>query len=85
MNMGSLGQNIRSLRLSRGLSQDALAYEAEMSQAVLSQIESGEVLNPGVFTMLKIAEVFGITVDELIHGEGEPSRIKLEREVIKRN
>ncbi len=34
--------NLRRLRNARGLSQDALAYEAGMSRSYLSQLEKGE-------------------------------------------
>jgi transcriptional regulator with XRE-family HTH domain len=33
--------NLRRLRHAKGLSQDALAYEAEVSRSYLSQIENG--------------------------------------------
>jgi transcriptional regulator with XRE-family HTH domain len=33
--------NLRRLRNARGLSQDALAYEAEVSRGYLSQLEKG--------------------------------------------
>jgi transcriptional regulator with XRE-family HTH domain len=33
--------NLRRLRHARGLSQDALAYEAEVSRGYLSQLEKG--------------------------------------------
>ena len=33
--------NLRRLRLERGLSQDDLAYEAEVSRSYLSQLEKG--------------------------------------------
>jgi len=33
--------NLRRLRNAKGLSQDALAYEAEVSRSYLSQIEKG--------------------------------------------
>ena len=33
--------NVRRLRHARGLSQDALAYEAKVSRSYLSQIEKG--------------------------------------------
>lgn len=34
--------NLRRLRNERGLSQDALAYEAEVSRSYLSQLEKGK-------------------------------------------
>jgi transcriptional regulator with XRE-family HTH domain len=38
---GVFATNLRRLRNARGLSQDALAYEAEVSRGYLSQLEKG--------------------------------------------
>jgi transcriptional regulator with XRE-family HTH domain len=38
---GPFASNLRRLRSERGLSQDDLAYEAEVSRSYLSQIEKG--------------------------------------------
>ena len=46
--------NLRRLRHDRGLSQDDLAYEAEVSRSYLSQIERGK--NGECFASLKIIE-----------------------------
>lgn len=39
---GIFATNLRRLRNTRGLSQDDLAYEAEVSRSYLSQLEKGE-------------------------------------------
>lgn len=36
-----VGRNLRRLRLDRGLSQEALAHDADISSSFLSQIENG--------------------------------------------
>ncbi len=38
---GAFATNLRRLRNERGLSQDDLAYEAEVSRSYLSQLEKG--------------------------------------------
>ena len=43
--------NVRRFRHDRGLSQDALAYEADVSRSYLSQLEKGEF-----YASLKIIE-----------------------------
>jgi transcriptional regulator with XRE-family HTH domain len=57
--------NLRRLRHERGLSQDDLAYEAEVSRSYLSQIEKG-----GFYVSLKIigkiAEVLKVEPAELL-------------------
>lgn len=46
---GVFATNLRRLRNARGLSQDDLAYEAEVSRSYLSQLEKG-----GFYASLKI-------------------------------
>ena len=50
--------NLRRLRHAKGLSQDALAYEAEISRSYLSQLEKG-----GFYASLKIIEKLALTLD----------------------
>jgi transcriptional regulator with XRE-family HTH domain len=57
--------NLRRLRNEKGLSQDALAYEAEVSRSYLSQLEKG-----AFYASLKIigrlAEALGAEPAELL-------------------
>jgi transcriptional regulator with XRE-family HTH domain len=57
--------NLRRLRHEKGLSQDDLAYEAEVSRSYLSQLEKG-----AYFASLKIvgrlAEALGVEPAELV-------------------
>jgi len=57
--------NLRRLRHAKGLSQDDLAYEAEISRSYLSQLEKG-----GFYASLKIigklAAVLGVEPAELL-------------------
>ena len=47
-----LGNNVKALRLAQGLSQEALALEADLDSTYISQIERG-VGNPSVLVLLK--------------------------------
>ena len=62
---GVFATNLRRLRNARGLSQDALAYEARVSRGYLSQLEKG-----AFYASLKIvgrlAEALGIEPAELL-------------------
>jgi transcriptional regulator with XRE-family HTH domain len=49
--------NLRRLRHAKGLSQDDLAYEAEVSRSYLSQLEKG-----GFYASLKIIEKLAKTL-----------------------
>jgi transcriptional regulator with XRE-family HTH domain len=66
--------NLRRLRHEKGLSQDDLAYEAEVSRSYLSQLEKG-----AFYASLKIigrlAEALGVEPDELLkRGAAENKR-----------
>jgi transcriptional regulator with XRE-family HTH domain len=50
--------NLRRLRNAKGLSQDDLAYEADISRSYLSQLEKG-----GYYASLKIIEKLASTLD----------------------
>jgi DNA-binding XRE family transcriptional regulator len=49
-----LGDNVKALRLAHGLSQEELAFQAELDRTYISQIERG-ISNPSVLVVLKIS------------------------------
>ena len=61
-----LAQNIKKLRLKKGLSQEKLARLADISNATLIKIESGVAKEPTITTVSKIADALEISIDELI-------------------
>jgi transcriptional regulator with XRE-family HTH domain len=67
--------NLRRLRRAKGLSQDDLAYEADVSRSYLSQLEKGEF-----YASLRIVGRIAIALDvdptELLRkpGKGKHSR-----------
>lgn len=50
--------NLRRLRNAKGLSQDELAYDADISRSYLSQLEKG-----GFYASLKVIEKLASTLD----------------------
>lgn len=58
---------IKGIRYTLGWNQAKLARKAGITQATLSRIESGKVLNPGIIEVKKIADAFGTTIDNLIN------------------
>jgi transcriptional regulator with XRE-family HTH domain len=60
-----LSSNIKKLRKQEGLSQDKLARLADIPYNTLVKIESGKSSNPTFETLSKLADVFGISIDEL--------------------
>lgn len=53
-----VGGNIRRLRKSKGLSQEALAHEAGMAMRYLAGIERGEE-NPSLAFLVRVAQALG--------------------------
>ena len=60
-----LGNNVRCARLERKLSQEQLAFEAEIDRTYVSQIERG-VINPSLFVLWKVANVLSVDVADLL-------------------
>lgn len=57
--------NLRRLRHEKGLSQDDLAYEAEVSRSYLSQLEKG-AFYASLKIIGKLAEALGVEPAELL-------------------
>ncbi len=60
-----LGENIKKLRLAKGLTQGDLCRKLEVDRAYMSNIESGKK-NPTLSTLEKIANALGISSSELL-------------------
>lgn len=56
--LDGLGGEIKALRLSAGLSQEALALAAEVDRTYVSQLERG-VANPSLVILHRISRVLG--------------------------
>jgi len=61
-----LAQNVRKLRLKRGLSQEKLARLAGISNATLVKIEAGTAREPTITTVIKIAGALEVSIDDLV-------------------
>lgn len=60
-----LAARLRSLRERAGISQEQLAFRAEVSAATVRKIETGVVLEPGYFTVLAILGALGVAADDM--------------------
>jgi len=69
--MISLGQRIKKIRVSLGLSQQALAEKLGVSRPSISQIENGE-RKMSAEEAMKLAEIFNLSVDALLDPRREP-------------
>ena len=59
-----LGDNVKTLRLTHGLSQEELAFQSDLDRTYISQIERG-VSNPSVLVILKISMALQVEFAEL--------------------
>ncbi len=64
----TLGERIRALREAKNLSRYAVAKRACMPPTQYSIIEKGTNRNPGVFTVLRIADALGVALAEITDG-----------------
>lgn len=62
-----IARNIKKARKKLELTQEELAIKAKIPYATLSKIESGQVTNPTVSTLKKIADALGLTIDDILN------------------
>lgn len=61
-----LGAKVRELRLAKGFSQEALAFDAGIHVNHLSSLERGEA-NPSFLVLLSIARVLRVTLADVVN------------------
>ena len=65
------GENITRLRTEKGMSQGALAEALEVSRQSVSKWETDASV-PELEKLIRLAKLFGVTLDELVTGEKAP-------------
>ena len=60
-----VGENVRRLRLERGLTQEQLAFDAQIDLTYLGGIERGR-RNPSLMVMVRIAQSLGAMPADLV-------------------
>ena len=73
-----IGKRIKQLRASKKLSQQQLADEIGSSSGYISEIESGKTI-PGGTRLLSLKRFFGISIDWLLTGNGDPFEEKKQK------
>ncbi|MBK6879842.1 MAG: helix-turn-helix transcriptional regulator [Elusimicrobia bacterium] len=71
----SLSESLKRLRKAHGLTQQKLAQEAGVSLIVVTKVEQGFTKDPAMSSLVKIADVLGVSIDELI-GRTVPHKSK---------
>ena len=72
--VGQLGSKLRLARRQAGLSLRELARQLSVSPSFLSQMENGKS-QPSVATLYSIAQVLGVSIDELFHADGSAPEV----------
>ncbi|WP_210128614.1 MULTISPECIES: helix-turn-helix transcriptional regulator [unclassified Staphylococcus] len=65
-----LAEQIRKYRKSSGLTQEALAEKLNTTRQSVSKWEQG-ALEPNIQMLNNLAELFGVSLDNLVNGKGE--------------
>lgn len=60
-----LAATLRESRVRAGMTQEAVARQADVSLNTVRNVESGQCVEPGYFTVLAIAQAMGVDVDQV--------------------
>lgn len=74
----TIGQRLLALRTRAGLSQEALAEQLGVSRQSISKWETDGSI-PDLDKLVRLSEIFGVTLDELVKGETAPDAASAER------
>lgn len=66
-----VGENVRSLRHARGLTQEQLAFEAKIDLTYVGGIERGR-RNPSLLVLVRIAAALAEEPARLLESKGKP-------------
>lgn len=61
------GNQVKKLRLEKGLSQEKLAFDADLDRTYIPSIEKGE-RNVSITVIEKIAKALNVKITDLFHG-----------------
>ena len=74
MEQSNLAKNLSTLRRASGLSQEKAAEAVGVTRQALAKWESGET-TPDVLHCDKLAELYGVSLDDLLHFEQKPGTV----------
>ena len=70
-----LSENLKGIRVQRGLTQDELAELCGLSKAQISRMESGTQRNPSIETVVAISTALRVGIEELVFGPEDDEQI----------
>lgn len=65
----AMGRAIRAARVAKGMSQESLAFHAEIDPSYLGRIERGDN-NAALLTLRRLARALDMTLARLVHRAG---------------
>ncbi|MBR2038771.1 MAG: helix-turn-helix transcriptional regulator, partial [Lachnospiraceae bacterium] len=79
MNQVKIGEFLRELRKGKGLTQEQLAEQFNISRRSVSRWETGSNM-PDVGLLIEIADFFDVDIREIIDGERKSENMEKEEE-----
>ena len=83
MNQVKIGEFLRELRKGKGLTQEQLAEQFNISRRSVSRWETGSNM-PDVGLLIEIADFFEVDIREIIDGERKSENMETEKETLKK-
>jgi len=72
--MNVVSDSIKKLRKEKGMTQDELAEKLNVTRQAVSNWEQGKA-QPDIETLTKLAEIFDVSVEQIIYGSDRKDRI----------
>lgn len=82
LNFEQIGQKLRSVRISQGLTQEYIANKVDVNTSHISNIENNRV-KISLSTLVKICNALNTTVDYILSNEYTHDQSALENEILK--
>ena len=83
MNQVKIGEFLRELRKGKGLTQEQLAEQFNISRRSVSRWETGSNM-PDIVLLIEIADFFEVDICEIIDGERKSENMDKEKETLKK-
>lgn len=74
--MLALGKRIRSVREARAMTQSECAQRCGLGADVVSRLENGRYTNPGLRTLIRLAEGLSVRPNDLLPDGPEPAKLR---------
>lgn len=72
----NIGNRLKQLRKQHNLTQRQIADFLEISQSLYAKIEAGD-RNPKLTKLLKLCDLYNVSEEYIVYGEGKPNEDKL--------